>query len=278
MFCWSPEKKKKMKSHLIWPAADPHGGLMQSEHPAELNTMKQLTFSFSYRQGHALKRDCGIGLARAETWQSCDLRISLQEIWIWWWVIRYKMAKVRMKGDPGARLWGGAGTGHSSALASAEVDPLIAGKGKNQALQWKMVTFNRVMTQLETAVTAVRTLPIVPRALFLKRSSSMIFNLSWFTWVHFLVGVQIKAECTDNYRSEAGFSLPLPGDSQEESWGQTDPLSSMWHSKGCAHPIVSAVTSIQRPKQMLSWWSLIPQPAQQMLQVARPHGAALALR
>lgn len=91
------KKKKKMKSHLIWPAADPHGGLMQSEHPAELNTMKQLTFSFSYRQGHALKR-LWHWACKSETWQSCDLRISLQEIWIWWWVIRYKMAKGRMKG------------------------------------------------------------------------------------------------------------------------------------------------------------------------------------
>lgn len=62
-----------MKSHLIWPAADPHMGLMQSEHPAELNTMKQLTFSFSYRQGHALKEIVAFALARAETWRSCDL-------------------------------------------------------------------------------------------------------------------------------------------------------------------------------------------------------------
>lgn len=57
-------RNKIVNSLLIRLAADPCLSLMQGEHPAELNVMKQHTFSFSYR--HVLKETVALVLARME--------------------------------------------------------------------------------------------------------------------------------------------------------------------------------------------------------------------
>lgn len=65
---------KNVKSQLIRLAADPCLSLMQGEHPAELNVMKQHIFSFSYRR--MLKETVALVLARMGTWWSYDLQIA----------------------------------------------------------------------------------------------------------------------------------------------------------------------------------------------------------
>lgn len=67
---------------------------------------------------------------------------------------------------------------HSSTLLSAEVDPLAVEMFSSGFALKNRIFIIRVMAQLETAATAVRTLPIEPRSLVFPTSSSMGFFFS----------------------------------------------------------------------------------------------------